>query len=172
MSKLVIQGIGLNRTCQPKGLIGCLFIAILLAAAAEPNEAASDEQQILKLENDWVYALQRHDRETLEKIVAREFTFIEPNGTVKHRERYLADRSSHEADIESFHNDEVKVRVFGSSALASGRARITEHRHGRCFRLILRWKELWLKNAGRWQVFASQATPVNAKWDTPFIVSH
>jgi ketosteroid isomerase-like protein len=148
----------------------CLSIAVLLAASANATEASSDEEQILKLEDDWVRALEKHDLEGLDKIVAREFTFIEPNGTVKNREQYLADRSSHEADIKSFQNDQLKVRVFGSSALASGLAQITERRQGKCYRLILRWKELWLKRSGKWQVFASQATPINPHWDALFVV--
>ena len=147
-----------------------LSIAVLLAGSGNAAESPSDEEQILKLEDDWVQALKKQDRESLDRIVAWEFTFIEPNGTIKNRQQYLADRSSHEADIKSFQNDELKVRVFGNSALASGLAKITERRQGKRYRLILRWKELWLKNSGRWQVFASQATPVNAKWDLPFIV--
>jgi ketosteroid isomerase-like protein len=142
---------------------------VLLAASANAVQTPSDEEQIRNLEDDWVRALSQHDREGLDRIVAREFTFIEPNGTIKNRQQYLADRSSHDADIKSFQNDELKVRVFGSSAVASGLAKITERRHGKCYRLILRWKELWLKTSGRWRVFASQATPVNAKWDAPFI---
>jgi ketosteroid isomerase-like protein len=149
----------------------CLFVGVLLAALGNAAEVRSDEEQILKLEDDWVRALQNHDRESLDKIVAPEFTFIEPNGTIRNRQQYLADRTSHEADIKTFQNDELKVRVFGNSALASGLAKITEHRQGRCYRLILRWKELWLKNLGTWQVCASQATPVNAKWDAQFIVT-
>jgi len=150
--------------------IVCLSLAVLLAASANAAEPPSDEEQILKLEDDWVRALEKHDREGLSKILAPEFTFIEPDGTIKNWEKYLADRSSHEAETESFQNDELNVQVFGNSALASGLAKITERRHGMRYRLTLRWKELWLKNSGRWQVFASQATAVNPNWDAPFIV--
>jgi ketosteroid isomerase-like protein len=102
----------------------CLFVGVLLAALGNAAEVRSDEEQILKLEDDWVRALQNHDRESLDKIVAPEFTFIEPNGTIRNRQQYLADRTSHEADIKTFQNDELKVRVFGNSALASGLAKL------------------------------------------------
>ena len=95
---------------------------------------------MLKLEDDWVRALVTHDRDVLDKIVAPGFTFIEPDGTVKNRAEYLADRSSNEAETESFQNDQLKVEVFGNSALASGLATIIERRDGKRYRFSLRWK--------------------------------
>jgi ketosteroid isomerase-like protein len=133
-------------------------------------QSLPDEEQILKLEDDWARALKTKDRQLLDQIVAQDFTFIEPDGTVKKRDEYLTDRSSDAADIESFESTEVKARVYGTSALVSGVAHITERRQGHRYRFSLRWKELWLKDTGRWQVLAGQATPVNADWDSPFII--
>jgi ketosteroid isomerase-like protein len=141
------------------------FTALVDAAGPSP-----DEQQLLKLQDDWVHALETHDRALLNQIVAKDFTFIEPDGTVKSRDEYLADRSGEEADVESFTLSELKVRVFGASALVTGVAHITERRQGVRYRFSLRWKELWMKDGSRWQVLAGQATPVNAQWDKPFIV--
>jgi hypothetical protein len=164
-----VRQIRLNQSCHVRRIF-CLSIAALLAASGNAAEVPSDEEQILMLEDDWVCALEKHNREGLNKILAREFTFIEPDGSVKSREQYLADRSSHEAVIESFQNDELKARIFGNSALASGLAKFTERRNGKRYRFILRWKEFWLKEGGKWKVLAGQATPVNLKWDVPFIV--
>ena len=139
-------------------------------APASRAEPLSDEKQILKLEDDWVQALVSHDRDVLDRIVAPSFTFIEPDGTLKNRAEYLANRSSNEAESESFQNDQLKVKVFGNFALASGLATIIEQRDGKRYRFSLRWKELWRKESGTWQVLASQATPVNSNWDAPFVI--
>ena len=93
---------------------------MLLSASANATETPSDEEQILKLEDDWVRALKEHDREGLDEIVAREFTFIEPDGSVIDRDVYLSHRSSAAADIGSFEIADVKVRVFGDAALVTG----------------------------------------------------
>src|SRR6266853_1877658 len=106
-------------------------IVMLVAAPASRAEALSDEKQILKLEDDWVQALVSHDRDVLDRIVAPSFTFIEPDGTLKNRAEYLANRSSNEAESESFQNDQLKVKVFGNFALASGLATIIEQRDGK-----------------------------------------
>ena len=148
----------LSRSCSLRRIL-CLSVAVLLAASANATEAPSDEEQIRKLEDDWVRALERHNREGLNKIVAPGLIFIEPDGTLKNRAEYLANRSSNEAyETESFQNDQVKVKVFGNFALASGLATITERGDGKRCRFSLRWKEFWRKEAGTWQVLASQAT--------------
>ncbi len=143
---------------------------MFMTASACAQATPSDEKQILKLENDWVRALKTKDRKLLDTIVAPDFSFIEPDGTVKNRDEYLADRSSDIADVESFENVDLKARVFGNCALASGVAKITERRQGKRYRFGLRWKELWLKAKEKWQVVASQATPVNPNWDTGFVI--
>lgn len=147
-----------------------LLALVAFPVFVEAAEPSPDERQLRKLEDDWIRALETHDRELLDQIVAKDFTFIEPDGTVKTREEYLADRSGDNADIESFTSSGMKVRVIGASALVTGVAHITELRQGTRYRFSLRWKELWVKDAGRWQVLAGQATPVNAHWDKPFIV--
>ena len=76
---------------------------------------------------------------------------------------YLADRSSNASDTESFEIADVKVRVFGDSALVTGISKITERRQGNRYRFSLRWKELWVREAQNWRVLAGQATPVNPK---------
>ena len=149
----------------------CLVITLLMTASAYAQEPLSDEKQILKLEDDWGRALQSRDRRILDRIVARDFTFIEPDGTVKKRAEYLADRSSDATVTESFVLADLEVRVFGNSALASGVATVRERRHEKRYRFRLRWKELWRKENGRWQVVASQATPVNPKWDIGFVIT-
>jgi ketosteroid isomerase-like protein len=150
--------------------IAGLVVFMFVIASVNAQQPPSDEKQILKLEDDWARALKTKDRQLLDAIVARNFTFIEPDGTVKNRDEYLADRSSDIADTESFELADLKVSVFGNCALASGISKVTERRQNKHYRFRLRWKELWLKNNGRWQVVASQATPVNPAWDTGFVI--
>jgi ketosteroid isomerase-like protein len=151
--------------------IASLVVFTFVMVSVYAQQPLSDEKQILKLEDDWARALKTKDRQLLDAIVAPNFTFIEPDGTVKNRDEYLADRSSDIANIESFELTDLKVNVFENCALASGVSKITEGRQGKRYGFSLRWKELWLKDKGNWQVVASQATPVNPAWDAGFIIN-
>ena len=151
-------------------IAGPVVFMFVMASVANAQQPLSDDKQILKLEDDWAHALKTKDRPILDAIIARNFTFIEPDGTVKNRDEYLADRSSDVAELESFELADLKVSVFENCALASGLSKVTERRQGKRYRFSLRWKELWLKDNGNWQVVASQATPVNPAWDAGFVI--
>jgi ketosteroid isomerase-like protein len=138
-------------------------------ASVYAQQPLSDEKQILKLEDDWVRALKTKDRQLLDAIVARNFTFIELTDR-KRSDEYLADRSSDIADTNRSSLPILKSASLKNCALASGLAKITERRQGKRYRFSLRWKELWLKDNGSWQVVASQATPVNPAWDAGFVI--
>jgi hypothetical protein len=101
-----------------------------MTASAYAQGPLSDEKQILRLEDDWVRGLETRDRKLIDKILARDFTFIEPDGTIKNRDEYLADRSSDSVETEAFENVDLKVHVLGNFAVASGLAKITEPRQG------------------------------------------
>ena len=159
-----------RRPAAPFMRIASLVVSTLVMASVYAQQPLSDEKQILRLEDDWARALKTKDRQILDAIVARNFTFIEPDGTVKDRDEYLADRSSDIAALESFELADLKVSVFENCALASGLSKVTERRQGKRYRFSLRWKELWLKDNGNWKVVASQATPVNPAWDAGFVI--
>ena len=72
--------------------IASLVVSTLVMASVYAQQPLSDEKQILKLEDDWARALKTKDRQILDSLVATNFTFIEPDGTVKDRDEYLADR--------------------------------------------------------------------------------
>jgi Domain of unknown function (DUF4440) len=88
--------------------IARLVTSMFVVASVYAQQPPSDEKQILKLEDDWARALKTRDKQLLDGIVAANFTFIEPDGTVKNRAEYLADRSSDVADIELFELGDLK----------------------------------------------------------------
>jgi len=129
----------------------------------------TDERQILVLEEAWARAVEMHDRAALERIVASDFTFIAPDGRVMTRAAYLAEQASGPADIHSFELSEMLVRVLGSTALVSGLSTIDESIAGKRCQYQVRWKDVWIKREGAWQVLSGQTTPVNSAWNSGFI---
>lgn len=151
-----------------RALVLGLTICILAARALAAEAPGADERQILALEQEWGRALETKDRATLDRIVASDFTFIEPDGSVLHRDAYLTDRVDGPAETHSFEVSEMAVRIFGDAAMVAGLSTIDESLAGKRYKYKLRWKEMWVKRSGSWQVLAGQATPVNAAWNAPF----
>ena len=63
--------------------IAGLIVFMFVMASVYAQQPLSEEKQILKLEDDWARALKTKDRQLLDTIVARNFTFIEPDGNRK-----------------------------------------------------------------------------------------
>jgi ketosteroid isomerase-like protein len=145
-----------------------LFLAVCISAVVSAAQPVSDESQILALEEAWGRALETKDRPAFERILASDFTFIEPDGSLLTRNAYLEDRVRGSAELHSFEGSEMVVRVFGDTALVTGLSTIDESLAGRRYKYKLRWKEMWLRRGPSWQVLAGQATPVNAVWNASF----
>lgn len=152
-----------------KAIPWILSVAMLSGCSALRNRARlADEITLLKLEDEWGEALIHDDAAAMDRFLAPDFTFIEPDGTTKDRAAYLADRGKNPFDTSSFVNDELRVRWYGDSAVVSGHATVQEDIEGKHYAFQLRWQELWVKRKGQWKVVCSQGTPVNPSWQSPF----
>jgi hypothetical protein len=159
----------LEREISPMRASFLILTICISAISSAAKPVLTDRDQILALEEAWGRALETQDRAALERIVASDFTFIEPDGSVLTRAAYLADRANNPAEIHSFELSEMFVRIIDETALVSGLSTIDESIAAKRYKYQLRWKEMWVKRRGSWQVLAGQATPVNAAWNVPFL---
>src|SRR5262245_31685984 len=98
-------------------------LATILATSLSPaaDEKSKDvEQAIQKLEQQWGNALVKKDQATIDRIAAAEWELTDPEGTVVSKAKADADLKSGSVVFESFHLDDLKVRVFGDIAIAYG----------------------------------------------------
>lgn len=56
--------------------------------------------------------------------------------------------------------DEVEVRLFRDTAVATGRTRATGSYHGKAASVVLRFTDVFIRRNGRWQIVASHASTV------------
>lgn len=135
------------------------IIAAPCAAQAQTIATAqhlfSDEQEIRRLQNEWMQAWVRQDRPKLERILAPEYALTVssmPDRPIS-RSQWLGMLNRYTA--ESFEYDRMLVRLFGDFAVVSsiGRA-IGAQVDGadRSFPFFL--TDVWRKRQGRWQVVA------------------
>ena len=117
------------------------------------------EQKVRQLNDDWVKAILRRDSATLDRIMADDFFFTYPlEGDDK--AQFIADVTSGDLKIEHISREQVSVRVFGSTAVLTARDSGTWLYHGRelsgQYRIIM----VYAERAGRWQLCAVQACPM------------
>ena len=117
------------------------------------------EQLIRQLNDEWVKAMMRGDSATLDRIMADDFFFTYPlEGDDK--AQFIADVTSGDLKIEHISREQTSVRVFGSTAVLTARDSATWLYHGRELSGQYKIIQVFAERAGRWQLCAVQACPM------------
>lgn len=119
----------------------------------------AEAEQLNELEQRLMRAWIEKDRETIDELLAADWSVIDPGGRVLTRAQVMAEGfESGTRNIESGTIDEVHVRLFGHIAVVTGRTVAAGTYQGTPFSVQLRFTDVCEKHGGDWQVVASQGT--------------
>ena len=99
-----------------------ITILLLAACGRTLGDPASDERELTQLVKDLNAALVKTDIAFLERVLDKDYSHYRPHGTIENRAQYLEDRKSGSVDFDSLVADEIKVRVYGDTAIVSYRS--------------------------------------------------
>jgi len=139
-------------------LVTALFMAAAMPAFAQmtatPNQNESIEKTVLKLTQEWLEAEDRVDRAALNRIIADDFVGTGPKGTTVSKSDVIP-REGPGAHGLAISGQDIKVRVFGDTAIVTGRGvpKVQDHPE-------LRITVVFVKRADRWQMVAGHLSPV------------
>ncbi len=139
-----------------------------LALAQQPKQETKQapvtavEQQILQLEDDWSAAAQKKDGAFLQKLYADEYLFTDTDGSVSNKAQDIAHLGANVV-FTSFNLEDMKVHVYGTTALVTGRNTIQATSDGQDISGVYRFTDVFVKRDGRWQVVATQSSKVTKK---------
>jgi len=98
------------------------FCFTLGRSVQKPVQASKDEQELRRLEDEWLASYLRGDRRTFDRIVADDFTGTDESATVRNKAQERELIQAPPASIKSsLTNKDVKVRIFGDAAIVTGR---------------------------------------------------
>jgi uncharacterized protein (TIGR02246 family) len=134
------------------------------SAAPQPTatsgSSASEEEAVLSFEREWTEAMIGKDAAALDRILADDFTEIDPMGMTHTKEAALANAKSGDLVFESFTPRDMKARVYGDTAVVTGLSTVKGTHKGQDISGDYRFTDTLVKRNGRWQAVASQATGV------------
>ena len=148
-----------------------LVFAMPLASAQKKQDwsvrKGNAERELFKLETEFYEAYAKGDAAKIERLLATDYTHNDIRGGFKSRANYmmyittLADGIKAGAvKIESSTIDDLRVRVYGDTAVATGRWTASGQRGDKVDAEQLRFVNVWVKQQGRWQTVAGQVTMV------------
>ena len=149
-----------------------IYVAILTVALlsfgrqqsmAQGADAAA-EQEVRQAIKKYRTALLQRDAAALEQIWADDYTFTNGAGETHSKAQRLANLKSGATSLDSISEEEdMKVRVYGNVAVATGRVTIKGQYSGKQASGQYRSINVWVKGAAGWQLVANQLTPVAAQ---------
>ena len=129
--------------------------------AQPPRDPARDERELTQLVKELKEAVVKADVAVLERVLHGDYVHHGPRGMVENRAQYLENRKARRVDFESLVPDEIKVRVYGDTAIVTGRSTAKgKDQYGKMDEQR-RWTHVLVRRDGRWQFVHYQGTPIS-----------
>lgn len=146
-------------------LVALLVTSYGLAPAQQAQRPAltKAEEEVRKLERQWLDAYEQNNADAMDRIVADDFTITFPNGAIQTKPQLMgmikAPRRAAQPRMR-FSTEDVQSRAYGDTVILIGRV-ITEYeRDGKTVKEQSRYTDTYVQRKGRWQVVASHLSNV------------
>jgi uncharacterized protein (TIGR02246 family) len=149
-------------TAMKKSLM-CCFVGLLSlgsAAWSQAQQTGGTEKAVAALEQQWLQSQKTNNPDLVAPLLADKFVSTGSDGKVTNKAESLATAKA--TKYVSAEYDDVKVTVFGETAIATGgfKAKGTDA-SGKPLDVNERWTDTWMKMSnGKWQCVASHSSPV------------
>ena len=130
----------------------------IAASGLAQTPAAATEQELIKVEHAWSDAVVKHDGAALQRLYADEYFYTDSDGVVRNKTQDISDITSGKVKIASYVLDDLKVHVYGETAVVTGRNTLKGTFEGKDISGAYRFTDVFVKRAGRWQAVATQST--------------
>ena len=116
------------------------------------------EEDLLKLEKEFAQAIVANDPEAIGRFVTDEWIIINADGGIIDRERFLGVIKSRALTHEMMESDDIRVRVYGDSAVVTALTRTKGKFMGQEFSTHERSTDVFVRLDGQWRCVLSQLT--------------
>ena len=141
----------------------CLIVVAMLSlclVAPAQKVILSTEEQIKSIEEERNRAILSGDAATLDRMTADDYTFITLRGELRTKAEIVKGFQSGAFKYESRTISELKVRVFGDTAIVTGRSTQKGEENGKDYSGDYRFTRVYTRDKGHWMTEALQTTPI------------
>jgi hypothetical protein len=147
---------------QSKALVLTTVAALLSFSqfAARASDNAKVEQQILKALEQRTQAQIQRDFPSLERLMADECTYTHASSQTQNKTEFIGDLKSGKRTYKALKNTDLRVLVYGHTAVLTGRTGISAVNDGKNTEVSIKFLEVYEKRHGQWQMVAHQSTRI------------
>jgi ketosteroid isomerase-like protein len=154
MARSTVSQVGLTTLAA----VGAAWLCCAGGTAAFAGEKHSDIATLTRLSNDWDKAIVQKDEAAIAGNMADDFRMIDGSGNVASKQVFVADIVDPKLVIDPYTVEEFDVRLYGDTALLSGRTHMTGKHDGQPFTSEYRYIDIYVRKAGTWKIISVQIT--------------
>ena len=143
-----------------KNWIWCMLALLSMAGVTWSQTGGGTAKAVEELEQQWLQSQKTNNPDLLVPLLADKFVGTGADGKVSGKAEELAEAKA--TKYSSIEYEDVKVTVFGDTAIATGSAKSKgTDASGKPLDEHVRWTDTWVKMpSGKWQCVASHVSPI------------
>lgn len=141
--------------------ISSILLVLPIHGAAKAD--AETDEAILKFEREWANALVNGDAAALDRIEAEDFVFTGPDGKVETKADDLRNLKSGALKMTECRLEDVKVRVYGKTAIVTGVNIIKGSMNGQDISGKYRFTDVLIRKKDKWQAVSAHVSPISER---------
>lgn len=118
---------------------------------------SADEKAVADVERQRFSAQVSKDYAVLEKVLANDLTYTHSNGNSDGKQSYIQSIRDGKSKYDAIDVEELKVRVYGKTAVINGVCMIKAMNNGETINTHLRYTDVYVRNGNQWQMVAWQS---------------
>jgi ketosteroid isomerase-like protein len=116
------------------------------------------EKEVMKVEEEFGEAMIKNDADRIGTLLADDWIIIDPDGAIMDKARFLSAIRSGALTHEAMDSQEVRVRIYGTTAIVTALTSSKAKYMGQEFSTRERATDVFVKRDGRWQCVTTQLT--------------
>jgi ketosteroid isomerase-like protein len=139
-----------------------VIFAVLLAAGAVQAVAADRSADVIahlkQLSDKWDQVIVAKDAAAIAGNMAEDFRIIDRRGNIEGKQQFVDGILDPKLTINPYTVEDFEVRLYGDTALLSGRSHMTGTYEGKPFESNYRYIDIYVRKAGVWKIVSVQIT--------------
>jgi len=140
---------------QRVGLCVIAGLGTVLTTAVFADKA---EREVLQMEEARVQAMLAGNLPVLNEFLSADLTYVHSGGQLETKSEFIERLKTGHLRYRRLDREEVRARVYGETAVITGRAHVEVDADGEKRAFEIRFLDVWVRQNGRWQMVAWEST--------------
>jgi len=143
-------------------IVAAMLMSISTISRAQAGNSSSAARELYRLENAWTTAVVKRDSTFFRRNLHPDYVYTDERGTFNVTQ-VIAEQTTGADTVTSAENKDMHAHVHGSAAAVTGILIIKGHGNAGHFEHRYRYTDSFVRENGRWLMFASQDYEIPAR---------